>query len=146
SPSAARNCSSSAVQAAQEGQSLLPSTRTLTGASLSSRQLPPSTASSRPASPNEGVPLLPVGAAEAAAPERLDGPQHLVRAPPDAQVVQRGRSDDALVVDDDGRAIRDALVLLEDAEGAAHGVVRVGDDRVRDRIRERRAIREPSLV
>ena len=59
-----------------------------------------------------------------------------LRAPARGEIVHGDRADDALVVDDDGRAVRDALVLLQHAERARHGVVGVGDDRVRDLLRE----------
>jgi hypothetical protein len=48
--------------------------------------------------------------------QRVEHAQHFLRVAADRQVVDRGEADDAVRIDDEGRAQRHAGVLVEDAE------------------------------
>src|SRR5262245_24589154 len=95
---------------------------------------------------DETLALLPVRAAEAAALEGLGRAQDFSGAAPHLRVVHMVGPDHALVVDDHRGPVGDARVLLQDAEGTAHGMVRVREHRMRDLPWERLAVAEPGLV
>src|SRR3546814_5772737 len=60
--------------------------------------------------------LLPVAGAEFVGLQGVEHAQHFLRVAADAEVVHRHEADDALRVDDEGGAQRDALGLVEHAE------------------------------
>src|SRR5262245_14728971 len=94
-------------------------------------------------SADERLALLPVRAAELPRLERLNRAQDLTRAAPDREIIDGDRADDPTVVDDDRGAIGDALILLQDPEGPADDVAGVGEDRMRDSLREGLPIAKP---
>ncbi len=64
-----------------------------------------------------GLALLPVAGAELVGLQRVEHAQHLGHVAADRQVVDARPADDALGIDDEGRAERHAVLLVEDAEG-----------------------------
>src|SRR6266849_2955243 len=75
---------------------------------------------------------LPVARAELVGLQRIEHAQHLLRIAADAEVIHRGEADDALRVDDEGRAQRHPLALVEDAERSRQLALDVGEPRESD--------------
>src|SRR5260221_6670204 len=77
------------------------------------------------------VALLPVAGAELVGLQRIEHAQHFLRIAADREVAHRHEADDALGVDDEGRAQTDALGLVENAEPLRELALEVGQHRER---------------
>ena len=63
--------------------------------------------------------LLPVARAQLVGLQRVEHAQHFFRVAADGQVGHVDEADHAFRIDDEGRALRNARVLVEDAERGA---------------------------
>src|SRR6266851_1816045 len=73
--------------------------------------------------------LLPVAGAKLIGLQRVEDAQHLARVAADRKIIDADMADDALGIDDEGGAQRDALVLVEDAQRCAQLALDVGEPR-----------------
>src|SRR5690348_2895679 len=73
--------------------------------------------------------LLPVARAELVGLQRVEHAQHFLRVAADAQIVDRGKANHALGIDDEGGAQRHAGLLVEDAERRAQLALDVREPR-----------------
>src|SRR5579883_292398 len=74
---------------------------------------------------------LPVAGAKLVGLQRVEHAQNFLRVAADREVVDRHEADDALRIDDEGRAQADALALVEDAERGRELALEVGQHRER---------------